>query len=92
MYATLRCTGNPERVVLRCGGQVLADVAGALPWEGELKLPMQAGLLEIEIEADWSGAGEQAATLTLEPTSRSALSCTRWADSGRMHDIFTFTW
>ena len=95
VYATLRCTGNPSRIVLRYGGGELLSVAAAdLPWEGELMLPRGQRSAELEVEAAWETPGEQAMTLTLEPAGLPECSCTRWSDAGEgtMHDIFTFVW
>lgn len=92
VYATLRATGKPEKLQLRLHGELLAEVAGDLPWEGELLLPEGCEALDIEVEAAWTEPGEQAATLTLEPDGQDARSCTRWAETGTMHDVFHFVW
>lgn len=92
VYATLRATGKPEKLQLRLHGELLAEVAGDLPWEGELLLPEGDEASDIEVEAVWSEPGEQAVTLTLEPDGRDACSSTRWAENGTMHDVFHFVW
>ena len=92
VYASLRATGRPEKLQLRLHGELLAEVAGDLPWEGDLLLPVGCNATDIEVEAVWPESGEQAVTLTLEPDGREACSCTRWAEAGTMHDVFNFVW
>lgn len=94
VYATLRVTGTPSRMSLYLHGKLLAEVADELPWEGDVLLPVGVSAVEIEVDAAWPSPGEQAVTLTLEPTGQEARSCTRWADaaSGKMHDVFHFVW
>ncbi len=92
VYATLRATGNPEKLQLRLHGELLSEVIGDLPWEGDLLLPVGCNATDIEVEAVWPESGEQAVTLTLEPDGREACSCTRWAEAGTMHDVFNFVW
>ncbi len=94
VFATLRATGAPSKMVLRYHGRLLAEITDGCPWEGELNLPAEIAAAEIEVEALWPTPGEQAVTLTLEPAGREACSCTRWADAaeGKLHDIFTFVW
>lgn len=92
VYATLRATGKPEKLQLRLHGELLADVTGDLPWEGDLLLPVGSEAADIEVEAAWAEPGAQAVTLTLEPDGRDACSCTRWAEAGTMHDVFHFVW
>lgn len=94
VFASLRATGAPSKMALRYHGRLLAEITDGCPWEGELNLPTEIAAAEIEVEALWPTAGEQAVTLTLEPAGREACSCTRWADAaeGKLHDIFTFVW
>lgn len=92
VYATLRATGKPEKLQLRLHGELLAEVTGDLPWDGDLSLPEGCEALDIEVETAWPEPGEQAVTLTLEPDGRDARSCTRWAGTGTMHDVFNFVW
>ena len=94
VYAVLRVTGNPTRVVLRLHGELLAEVTDACPWEGDLLLPSGMSVAEVEVESAWPAPGEQAVTLTLEPDGKEARSCTRWADAvtGTLHDVFNFVW
>lgn len=92
VYATLRATGKPEKLQLRFHGELLVEVTGELPWEGDLLLPKGGSVSDIEVEAVWTESGAQAVTLTLEPDGRDACSCTRWAEAGTMHDVFHFVW
>ena len=92
VYASLRATGRPEKLQLRLHGELLAEVDGDLPWEGDLLLPVGCNATDSEVEAVWPEPGEQAVTLTLEPDGREACSCTRWAEAGTMHDVFNFVW
>lgn len=92
VYASLRATGRPDKLQLRLHGELLAEVDGDLPWEGDLLLPVGSNATDIEVEAVWPEPGEQAVTLTLEPDGRDACSCTRWAEAGTMHDVFNFVW
>lgn len=94
VYATLRFSGTPQRIILRYQGKTLAEISEPefCPLELPLQLP-EVSSIELEAEVCWpeGSSGAQAFTITLEPSGREALSETCWAE-GEMHDVFVFTW
>ncbi len=94
VYATLRFSGTPQRIILRYQGKTLEEITlpEFSPQELLLQLP-EENTIELEAEVCWpdGSSGAQAFTITLEPTGREARSETCWTE-GEMHDIFVFTW
>lgn len=94
VYATLRCTGNPTKLVVLHEGKILLSIEHPEPvWEGEWQLPAE-GALYLEVQADWQQEGAQAVTIELEPQGRELRSCTRWSFGipGAWSDSFSFVW
>ncbi len=97
-FLTVRFTGEPEELVLRCEGSELArlnPVEDSSPWELDVRLPSGAAQT-LEVEARWDSASpdQQAVTITLEPSRLPARSDTHWADpvDNTLHSLFEFTW
>lgn len=92
---TVHFTGEPTRLAVYRGAKCIATLPGGetSPWEAEIDLPENARTLELRADGEWpADSGEQAVTLELEPMRQRTREATRWAQQGRMNDIFTFTW
>lgn len=91
---TVRFTGTPKQLdIYRGPERVLSLPSGASsPWEAEIALPEQARALNLRVDALWESPGAQAVTLETEPERRRSREATRWAQGGKLNDIFSFQW
>ena len=94
LYATLHFSGQPEYIILRHNGMLIAELRTPQYAPQDITVELPSGkAIDLEAEASWADnlAGNNALTITLEPEGQQACSVTRWGDS-LLHDIFTFTW
>lgn len=92
---TIRFTGEPRHLAVYRKAHCIATLpAGETsPWEVDVALPEDARQLELRAEGTWpASGGAQAVTLEIEPLQQRSRQATRWAQQGRMNDIFTFSW
>lgn len=92
---TVRFTGTPARLALYRGAACIATLpqGETSPWEADVELPANAATLELRAEGTWPASdAAQAVTLEIEPLRQRARQATRWAQQGRLNDIFTFSW
>lgn len=94
VYANLRYTGQPTTLRLRqAKGEWIDLSASGTDADFELELPL-SGMIEIELQAEWTTAAAQAITLTLEPDGHESKQDTQWKDEGshKLHTIFRYSW